>query len=69
MIINNEHKLCGAFDRLSNQKHLQTMNAVYTARVHDVICAPAEARSRDLPVRRRALYHLAKDPLNQSNTI
>ena len=56
-----EHKLWKTFDCLYNQQHLC---ALYTARVNDACLPhhPAEARSRDLPVPRRALYHWATDP-------
>ena len=68
MIINNEHKLGRAVDRLLkseisyNYAHC-TWRLRLTMVAFHIIHAPAEARSRDLPVLRPALYHWATDPL------
>ena len=61
MIINNEHKLCGADDRFlkseisCNYAHCTRLRLTMLA--YHIIHAPAEARSRDLQVPRRAIYH------------
>ena len=71
MIINNEHKLCRAFDRLLksetplNYVHCTQLGLMMLA--YHIIRASAEARSRDLPVTRRALYHWATDPLKRAS--
>ena len=61
MIINNELKLCRAFDRLFKIGNTLKLCTLYMARItmlaYHIIRAPAEYRSRDLPVPRRALYH------------
>ena len=67
MIINNEYKLGRAVDRLLkseisyNYAHCTWLRLTILA--FHIIHAPAEARSRDLPVPRPAFYHWAMDPL------
>ena len=65
---NNEHKLCRASDRLFFKiRNTLKLCTLYTARVtmlaYHIIRAPAEYRSRDLPVPRRAIYHWATNLL------
>ena len=68
MIINNEHKLGRAVDRLLkseisyNYAHC-TWRLRLTMLAFHIIHAPAEARSRDLLVPRPAFYHWAMAPV------
>ena len=67
MIINNEHKLGRAVDQILkseisyNYAHCTRLRLTILA--FHIIHAPAEARSRDLPVPRPAFFQWAMDPL------
>ena len=67
MIINNEHKLFRAVYQLLKSEisynYVHCTQLRLTMLAYHIIHAPPEARSRDLPVPRRLLYHWAMDPL------